>query len=117
MGWFGSLRVPAVGADEAQQLIDDGAVLLDVREKSEWNAGHAPVAVHVPLGRIDQAPQRLTTGKTVVVVCRSGNRSRQATQALRAQGVEAVNLRGGMHAWAGAGGAVVDRANRPGRVA
>ena len=39
MGWFGSLRVPAVGADEAQQLIDDGAVLLDVREKSSGTPG------------------------------------------------------------------------------
>ena len=116
MGWFSTLRVPSVGAEEAMQLIKDGATLLDVREKSEWNAGHAPIAKHVPLGRIAEAPRRLPADRTVVVVCRSGNRSRQATVALRQQGINAINLAGGMHAWAQSGGAVVDRSNRPGRV-
>ena len=98
-------------------MIDDGAVLLDVREKQEWNAGHAPTAKHLPLGRIAEAQRRLPAKATVVVVCRSGNRSRQATSALREQGFNAVNLSGGMHSWAKAGGAIVDRSNRPGRVA
>ena len=117
MGLFSSFRVPGVHADEAIRLVDDGATLLDVREKSEWNAGHAPAAIHVPLGRIQDAPRRLKKQRTVVVVCRSGNRSRQATAALRELGFEALNLKGGMRSWEAVGGSVVDRNNRPGRVA
>jgi rhodanese-related sulfurtransferase len=116
MGWFSSLRVPSVGAQEAMELVKDGATLLDVREKNEWNAGHAPLAKHLPLSQIDQAPRRVPAGRTVVVVCRSGNRSRQATVALRQLGINALNLSGGMHSWASSGGSVVDRSNRPGRV-
>lgn len=116
MGLFDGLRVPGVDAAEAVQLVRDGAVLLDVREQAEWDAGHAPQAVHLPLGRIAEAPGRITAGRQVVVVCRSGNRSATATSALRAQGIEALNLRGGMHAWAGAGGQVVANGNRPGAV-
>ena len=116
MSIFSALRVPSVRPDEAQRLLDDGAVLLDVREKQEWNAGHAPVARHLPLGRVSEASRRLPAKSTVVVVCRSGNRSRQATTALRNMGYNAFNLSGGMHAWTRAGGAVVDRSNRPGRV-
>ena len=116
MGLFSGFRVPSVGAEEARNLVADGASLLDVRETNEWNAGHAPAAVHVPLGRVKEAPRRLPKGRKVVVVCRSGNRSRQATASLRALGYDAVNLSGGMNAWTAAGGAVVGRNNRPGRV-
>ena len=116
MSLFSSWRVPSVAADEAMRLLDDGATLLDVREKSEWNAGHAPVAKHLPLGRIAEAGRRVPAQATVVVVCRSGNRSRQATSALREMGINAFNLQGGMHSWARSGGQVVDRSNRPGRV-
>lgn len=116
MSLFGSLRVPGVDAGEALTLVSSGAVLLDVREKNEWNAGHAPSAIHVPLGRIAEAPKRLRPGQKVVVVCRSGNRSRSATNALIAQGFDALNLKGGMQSWQAVGGSVVDRNNRPGRV-
>ena len=51
------------------------------------------------------------------MVCRSGNRSAHVTKALINQGYDAVNLRGGMHAWHSAGGQVVDRKGRPGVVA
>ncbi|UER54886.1 rhodanese-like domain-containing protein [Kineosporiaceae bacterium SCSIO 59966] len=113
---FGN-RLPAVDAETARELVAGEAVMLDVREATEWRAGHAPHAVHVPLGRIAEAPKRLRAGRQVVVVCRSGNRSRQATRRLRELGIDAVNLRGGMRAWQAAGGAVVDGRNRPGVVA
>jgi rhodanese-related sulfurtransferase len=110
-------RTPSVRATEAVELVRGDAVLLDVREPAEWNAGHAPAAVHLPLGRIGEAARRITPGRRVVVACRSGNRSRTATARLREMGFDAVNLSGGMHAWRAAGGAVVDRKNRPGTVA
>ena len=45
-------RVPSVNGLAARDLVRDGAVLLDVRENSEWNTGHAPQAAHLPLARI-----------------------------------------------------------------
>jgi rhodanese-related sulfurtransferase len=109
-GLFGS--VPKVDAATARELVDDGAVLLDVREKSEWNSGHAPQAAHLPLGRIGEASRKVKPGRRVVVMCRSGNRSRSATKSLIGMGYDAVNLSGGIGAWQRAGGAVVDRSGR-----
>lgn len=107
-------KLPSVDGETARDLVRDGAVLLDVRESNEWNAGHAPQAAHLPLGRITEAPTKLKVGKRVVVVCRSGNRSKSATKALISMGYDAVNLAGGMNAWASAGGQVVDRSGRVG---
>jgi len=109
-------RVPSVRGDEARSLVNDGATLLDVREAEEWNAGHAPQATHLPLSRLADAARKLRSGRRIVVVCRSGNRSHTATARLRAMGYDAVNLAGGMRAWAGSGGQVVDRRGRPGAV-
>lgn len=116
MGLFSALRIPSVTATEAIGLADQGAVLVDVREKGEWNAGHVPGAVHIPLSRIAEAPRRIGKGAQVLVICRSGNRSRSATSSLRAAGVEAHNVKGGMRAWQSAGGPVRDRRNAPGQV-
>lgn len=96
-------RTPAVDAGAARQLVSDGALLLDVREPGEWNAGHAPQAIHQPLGRLAVTDRRFTTGRQVVVVCRSGNRSARATTMLVDAGFDAVNLAGGMSAWEAAG--------------
>lgn len=117
MSLFTRFRVPSVSAEEARTLVSSGAALLDVRESAEWNAGHAPQAVHVPLSRLQELGRRVPKGKQVVVVCRSGSRSGHVVRQLTAQGYQAVNLTGGMHAWRAAGGAVVDRSGRPGVVA
>lgn len=109
-------KVPSVDGATARDLVREGAVLLDVRESGEWNAGHAPQAAHLPLGRIAEASKKVRDGKQVVVVCRSGNRSRSATKALISMGYDAINLSGGMHAWASAGGQVVDRSGRAGSI-
>jgi rhodanese-related sulfurtransferase len=80
-----------------------GVVLLDVREPNEWAAGHAPEAVHIPLGdlpaRADELAE-LPDDRPVYVVCRSGGRSARAAAWLNAAGlVEAVNVAGGMKSW------------------
>ncbi len=85
------------------QLADD-AVMLDVREQNEWNAGHAPFAVHIPLSelpnRLDELP---SDESTLAVVCRSGGRSSQAVVWLLQQGFDVVNVDGGMKGWESAG--------------
>jgi rhodanese-related sulfurtransferase len=115
MGLFSRFGLPKVDARTA--LTMDDAVLLDVREQSEFNAGHAPGAVHVPLGALSTKLARVPTGRPVVVVCRSGMRARSATKLLLQQGRDARLLSGGMHAWQRADGRVVDRKGRPGVVA
>jgi rhodanese-related sulfurtransferase len=101
----GRLR-PTVKAARALDLVRDGATLLDVRESSEWKSGHAPGAVHVALGNIDQAPKRLRQDRPVVVMCATGVRSRSAGRHLRGSGFDATSLSGGIGAWQRAGGAV-----------
>jgi rhodanese-related sulfurtransferase len=101
-------------ADEAAAL--DDAVLVDVRETDEWRAGHAPSAQHIPLGRLANHAPKLPKNRRIICICRSGNRSAQATLTLRDAGLDAVNLEGGMRAWAAAGLPVVDDRRRPGSV-
>ncbi|MFJ4205361.1 rhodanese-like domain-containing protein [Streptomyces sviceus] len=95
------------------------ALLLDVREPYEWQAGHAPWAVHLPLSALAAGaglpPQ--AQARPLVVICRSGNRSRQAAELLAARGAQAVDVIGGMRDWAGAGLPVVDARGGSGTVA
>ncbi len=89
---------------QASELADD-AVILDVREQDEWDVGHAPGALHIPLGDL---PERLaelpdTDAETLPVTCRGGGRSSQAVAWLSQQGLDVANLDGGMIAWNAAG--------------
>jgi rhodanese-related sulfurtransferase len=117
-GWPGRLFPgrPKAGAEQARQLMRQGAILLDVREAPEWRAGHAPGARHIPLSRLPARLKDLPPQRTVVTVCRSGHRSALAARMLARQGREVISLSGGMHAWARAGLPVVAAGGRPGRV-
>jgi rhodanese-related sulfurtransferase len=100
-----------------RQALDGGAVLLDVREPEEWEAGHAPGAIHIPLGLLpDQMADMAAQGR-IVVVCRSGHRSALATEWLATAGFDAANLVGGMQEWAHAALPVETDDGGPGRVA
>jgi rhodanese-related sulfurtransferase len=78
-------------------------VLLDVREPDEWVAGHAPDALHIPLGQLPDRVAELPAGSDIVVVCHLGGRSARATAWLNQNGHEVRNLTGGMVAYAAAG--------------
>jgi rhodanese-related sulfurtransferase len=105
MGWlrtlFGTRK--GIGPREADGLMRSGALLLDVREPAEWRAGHAPGARHIPLGELEGRLGELPRDQTLVVVCRSGGRSARATSVLTRSGFQALNLNGGMGAWASVG--------------
>lgn len=106
--------------DQAHARTSTGdAVLLDVRETPEWKAGHAPRAVHLPLSRLLTGTELPAgaTGKPVVAIFRSGHRSRQAAKYLTAKGIDAVDVTGGMIAWAQAGLAVTSSGGRGGSIA
>ena len=108
--------VPQIDAEEGARLVEGGAYLLDVREPDEWTAGHAAAATHLPLGQVPAQVASVPTDGTVVVICRVGGRSQRAAQFLREQGIDAVNLAGGMQAWAAAGLDVVTDDGTPGAV-
>jgi phage shock protein E len=79
-------------------------VLLDVREQAEYDAGHIPGVKLIPLGQVPSRMAEIPKDKTVIVTCRSGNRSGQAADFLRRQGYTNVhNMEGGITAWQQAG--------------
>ena len=100
------MDVPEVDPLEAIRLLNEaGAVLLDVREDDEWAAGHAPRAIHFPLGTLDTGS--FDAAVPVVAVCRSGKRSATAASQLAAAGITVYNLAGGMKAWLESGQPVI----------
>ncbi len=105
-----------VTPDEAEPLLDGGAVLLDVREDDEWEAGHAPTALHIPMGEVAGRTAELPAGGTVVCICRGGARSLAVANLLADQGFDPVNLTGGMQAWEATGRPVVVEGGGAGQV-
>lgn len=96
------------------ELADD-AVFLDIREQHEWDAGHAPNAVHVPLGELPQHLDELRDlagGRELVVTCKGGGRVRRTLPSLAEYGLDVANLEGGMKAWHEAGKAMVSADGR-----
>ncbi|PKV86703.1 rhodanese-like domain-containing protein [Streptomyces sp. TLI_146] len=93
------------------------ALVLDVREDDEWAAGHVEGALHVPMSdfvaRFGEVTQAVEDGRRAYVMCRVGGRSAQVTQYLVQQGIDAVNVDGGMQAWDAAGRPMVTDSEGP----
>ncbi|MGW7300825.1 rhodanese-like domain-containing protein [Streptomyces sp. NPDC054829] len=100
--------------------LKDGDFLLDVREDDEWQAGHAEGAVHIPISefvaRYGELTEAAPQDGRVNVICRSGARSAQVAMYLVQQGIDAVNVDGGMQVWAATGRPVVTNDGKPGFV-
>lgn len=103
-------ELPTIEVTSVPDPIPDGVVVLDVREPIEWHHGHIEGAVHIPLGQVPGRSGELPGDRQLLVVCKAGGRSSQATAFLREQGFEAVNLAGGMTDWAEAGRPMVSDA-------
>ncbi|MGH3732182.1 MAG: rhodanese-like domain-containing protein [Acidimicrobiales bacterium] len=88
-----------VDANEATDLLGGGAILIDVRQENEWEAGHAPMATLIPLAALADHLDELPRDRLIICACRSGGRSLRAAKFLQEQGFDAVNLTGGMMAW------------------
>ena len=90
--------------EEAKTMMEEetSLVILDVREESEYQEGHIPGAVLLPVGEIDEESAKETIGDkdtTVLVYCRSGNRSKTASEALSKLGYTQVYEFGGIQDW------------------
>jgi rhodanese-related sulfurtransferase len=82
----------------------DDVLVLDVREQWEYDEGHIPGVTLIPMAEVSQRLDDIPADKTVIVTCRSGNRSGQVTDYLRQQGFDNVhNMDGGILAWEAAG--------------
>jgi rhodanese-related sulfurtransferase len=96
------MNFPALPTVDVTDVPGD-AFLLDVREDDEWAAGHAPGALHIPLSdfvaRLGELTGSVEDGQRIHVLCRVGGRSAQVTNYLVQQGIDAVNVAGGMQAW------------------
>lgn len=108
------IEVPTIEVAQVPDPIPVGVTVLDVREPVEWHHGRIEGAVHIPLAQIPDRVSELPVDQQLLVVCKVGGRSSQATAFLREKGFEAVNLAGGMTDWAEAGRPMVgDAAGDP----
>lgn len=88
-----------ITTEEVKEILDnknENYVLIDVREDYEFNEGHIPGAVNIPLGNIDSITY--STSRTIIVYCRSGNRSNQAAIKLKNMGYNVKDM-GGILNW------------------
>lgn len=96
-------NIPSISPHEALQMqTQNQAVIIDVRENDEWNAGHIAGAIHIPLGEISNHLPELSKyqNSPVIMQCRSGARSAKAADILAKAGFTNVhNLAGGLNAW------------------
>lgn len=82
--------------------------LIDVREPDEYEAGHVPGAVLVPLSSVPSAELSEFKGAVLHVICKSGGRSMRACEFLSDAGFDVVNVAGGTMAWIASGRTVVE---------
>ncbi len=96
---------PVISANTLAEIKDrEDVFVIDVREQWEYDEKHIPGVTLIPLATIPDSLGQIPTDKTVILTCRSGNRSGQAADFLRAQGFTNVhNMEGGILAWEAAG--------------
>jgi rhodanese-related sulfurtransferase len=91
-----------IAIDGIQKKMEEGYSVLDVREPSEFDAGHIPGASNKPLSDLQQGNfEGLDTDGKYIVICQSGNRSKQASDLLSEEKYKVVNVSEGMSSWTG----------------
>ena len=99
-----ALLPDTISVAEAAAKREAGAFFLDVREPSEWNQAHIPGSTLIPLGDLEKRVKEVPRDKEVVVVCRSGTRSKAGRDILKTAGFTQVTcMEGGLNAWLAAG--------------
>jgi rhodanese-related sulfurtransferase len=89
--------------EELAARLQDGAVVVDVREVHEWVQVRVPGVRLIPLGELPHRAGEIPEADVVYVICRSGARSRRACEMLMTTGAQAVNVAGGTLAWVDSG--------------
>lgn len=91
--------IPNIDVQTALEQQNNGVVLLDVREKDEFEAGHAENAISIPLSELKERVNELDQSQKMNIICKSGGRSGQAVAALNQLGFNTKNVAGGSMAW------------------
>lgn len=93
-------KYETITTNEALELIDKGAIILDVRTNMEFDGGHIPNAINIPLDDIHNIA--FSKDSTIIVYCQSGMRSLEAVKTLADMGYTSLyNLDGGLLNWGG----------------
>lgn len=106
-------QIKEVSPDQAFGMVQQGCVVLDVREGEEYLAGHLPGAIHIPRGvlefKVTLVPQTADKAKSLLVYCKTGGRAALSALALQKMGyTQVVSMAGGFDQWV-AGGRQVDK--------
>ena len=99
--------VPEIDLNTLEQLLQNGAALIDVREDDEYADGHVAGALHIALATVPERVADVPADGSVYVICALGGRSAKAVEFLRAQGIDAINVAGGTKGWIDSGRDVV----------
>lgn len=97
------MDVPEIDIAEAARRFAAGTPIIDVREPHEYAEGHVPGAPLIALGTVPDRVGEVPADGEVLIICRSGARSRRAAEFLIGRGIQAVNIAGGTMAWTEAG--------------
>lgn len=90
----------SLAPQQVAERLERGEIqVVDVRERSEWDAGHVPGARHVPIEEVPTQAESIGRQLPVVFQCRGGSRSEMVAAAFRESGSEAYNMEGGLRAW------------------
>ena len=97
-------NVPTISPEEAREyLTDSNYQFIDVRTDGEYDSGHIPNSIHIPLQEIQDRMSEIDSlkNKNIIAYCRSGARSSKATKILVKAGFDVLNLSGGVLSWKG----------------
>jgi len=101
------VSVREITIDELKIALNSGAKVIDVRESDEYESGHVPNAMHVPLATVPNSLEIFRSDYEVYLVCHSGGRSMRACEFLYEQGItNVVNVIGGTAGWIALGNPV-----------
>ena len=93
-----------ISVAQASAKREAGVFFLDVREPDEWKQGHIPGSTLIPLGELEKRVNEAPRDKEIVVVCRSGTRSKAGRNLLITAGfTQVASMQGGLNAWKAAG--------------
>ena len=99
----GGASYETIALNDVVSQQEQGALVVDVREADEYAAGHIPGAMNKPLSEISAGNyEGLGPEQSYVIVCQSGNRSKQASDILAEEGYQVTNVEQGMSSWTGA---------------
>lgn len=97
-------NVPTISPEEAREyLTNSNYQFIDVRTDDEYDSGHIPNSIHIPLHQIQDRMSEIDSlkNKNIIAYCRSGARSSKATKILVKAGFDVLNLSGGVLSWKG----------------